>query len=101
MACQDHSTSTCSHHGHPKLVPQAALLMDFESEPAGRLGGEMGLGEAVTMLACSSNFRSNRRERITLPDGGNQQQELAKDRLSMQMSLRNKTQEGKRAKSER
>lgn len=30
------------------------------------------------MPACSSNFRSDHRERIKLPDGGNRQRELAK-----------------------
>lgn len=62
------------------------------------MGGGKGLGEAGTTLACSSNFCSDHRERIKLPDGGKLEFAAGagktfrnKDPLSMQMSLRNKT----------
>jgi len=57
------------------------------------------------MLACSSNFRSDHRESIKLPDGGESAAGAGKtfrnkDPLSMQMSLRNKTQGGKSKRQE-
>lgn len=42
------------------------------------MGGGTGLGEAGTALSCGSDFRSDNRERIKLPAGGNRQRELAK-----------------------
>lgn len=73
----------------------------MKSRVTGALGGGTGLREAGAAPVCSFNFRSNHREKIKLPDGGNRQQELAKDPHSMQISLRNKTRDGGVGKSKR
>lgn len=93
---------------YPKLLRCLILrVIRCSHEAAGPLGCGTGLGEAGTTLACSSNFHSDRRERIKLPDGGNLEFAAGagktfrnKDPLSMQMSLRNKTQGGKSKRQE-